>query len=42
LSWNFYRRGKILYFELRIDGVGGDAVFSRANLDIERYTINNY
>lgn len=42
LKWGFYRRGKILYFELRIDGVGGDAVFSRVSIDAERYTINNY
>jgi hypothetical protein len=42
LHWNFVRNGKILYFELRIDGVGGDAVFSRVNSDVERYEINNY
>ncbi len=42
LGWNFLRSGKILYLELRIDGTGGDAEFSRINTRLKRYAITNY
>lgn len=42
VEWQFFHQGKILYFELRIDGTGGDAVFSRITSDIGRYEITRY
>lgn len=42
INWNFLRQGKILYFELRIDGTGGDCTLSRITSDIERYEISRY
>jgi len=42
LRWSFLRRGKILYMELRIDGLYGDAEFSRVTSELERYEIVHY
>ena len=42
LVWNYVRKGKFLYFELTIAGVGGDAIFSRVTADAEQYEIKRY
>lgn len=42
LRWSFLRSGKILYMELRIDGLYGDAQFSRVTSELERYEIAHY
>lgn len=42
VEWQFFHKGKFLYFELRIDGTGGDATFSRITSDIARYEITRY
>lgn len=42
INWNFWRDGKILYFELKITGTGGDSEFSRANVNLERYELREY
>ena len=41
LAWQFIRKGPVLYFELKIAGVGGDADFSRVQLRAKRYEIRN-
>ena len=41
LSWCYWREGKVLYFELKVTGTGGDADFSRLTSDIRRQEISN-
>lgn len=42
LQWVFERQGKILYFELSIDGTGGDATFSKVITAAKRIAAKNY
>jgi hypothetical protein len=40
--WNFYRKGRVLYFELKMGGTGGDAFFTGIKADVEQDETNNY
>ena len=42
LTWNFEHEGEYLYLELKLGGVGGDAIFSGLLADTKSKQIKNY
>lgn len=40
-DWVFERRGHFMYFEIKIEGTGGDAIFSGMVADVEEKSVRN-
>lgn len=42
IDWTYYHKGKVLFFELKVEGVGGDSDWSRLTSDVRRYEITRH